>query len=94
MDQPGHKRDVSAAGSDVALALSRHPRIRGCTLVAHRDSHGGPVLLAYLSMCPLDRISAADLRAYLRSACPETQVPVMFVRLDRLPRLCTVRRAA
>ena len=80
--------------SEVAEALNLHPGVRGSMLVAHRDSLGGAVLLAYVSMDPTDRTSHDELRDYLRSCFPGVETPVLFVRLECLPSLCTTRRAA
>lgn len=79
----------------VAAALRSYPGMRGSTVVAHRDSLGGTVLLAYVSLDPQDATTPGDLRRHLRDRIPGAEVAIMFVRLDSLPPLAhIVRRAA
>ena len=59
--------------------LARHPAVRDCVVVAHRDD-----LIGYV----VDSEPAAtdlELRDYLRTDLPEYMVPVMIVRLGALP---------
>ncbi|HVV70346.1 MAG TPA: amino acid adenylation domain-containing protein, partial [Verrucomicrobiae bacterium] len=69
---------------EIESALSRHPHVRECAVVAHRDDANGPRLVAYL-VCSPDAVSPAELRPFLQSTLPEYMIPSDFVPLEKLP---------
>jgi acyl-coenzyme A synthetase/AMP-(fatty) acid ligase len=72
--------------TDVSAALNLHPGVHRSTVVTHHDPRG-TVWLAYVSMDPADRTSHKALKAYLQSRLPGVELPIMFIRLDSLPRM-------
>ena len=61
---------------EVEAALSRHPAVRECVVVAHEDRLVGYVVAA---------TTVNELREHLRAQLPEYMVPSVIVLLERLP---------
>ncbi|HEX8119545.1 MAG TPA: amino acid adenylation domain-containing protein, partial [Pyrinomonadaceae bacterium] len=71
---------------EIEAALSRHPRVKECAVVARRGEAGETRLVAYVTASDSEQSpSAAELRPYLRERLPEYMVPAAFVALDSLP---------
>jgi hypothetical protein len=71
---------------EIESALSGHPAVRACAVVARDDGQGGKQLVAYV--VPSASASAPDLsalRPHLLGSLPDYMVPAAFVVLDALP---------
>ncbi|GLO17123.1 hypothetical protein PPUJ20188_05160 [Pseudomonas putida] len=74
----GHRIELA----EIENAMTRHPLIGQCVVVANRDS-ASPRLVAYcVGQKP---IPADDLRQALTRQLPDYMVPALFVFLDALP---------
>ncbi|MCE0778004.1 amino acid adenylation domain-containing protein [Pseudomonas sp. NMI542_15] len=74
----GHRIELA----EIENAITRHPLIGQCVVVANRDS-ASPRLVAYcVGQKP---IPADDLRQALTRQLPDYMVPALFVFLDALP---------
>ncbi|HYW07299.1 MAG TPA: phosphopantetheine-binding protein, partial [Longimicrobium sp.] len=62
-------------------ALSRHPAVAECAVVAREDAPGEKRLVAYA----VGDIDGDALRSHLRGSLPDFMVPSAFVILERLP---------
>ena len=67
---------------EVSGAISRHPRVQSCVVVAQMGPVKEPVLVAYVVGAGL---SAMELREHLRAELPIAMIPAAFVFLERLP---------
>lgn len=68
---------------EVEAALSKHPAVRECAVVA-REQGGARQLVAY-AVTDKNAVEASALRGYLQVVLPEYMVPSRFVFLDRIP---------
>ncbi len=68
---------------EIEAAVSCHPGVGECVVVAQDDAAGAKRLIAYVSPAG---VSTADLRVTLQSALPEYMIPTAFVGLEVLPR--------
>src|SRR6185369_4167073 len=75
-DQQVKVRGFRIELGEVEAALSRHPGVRECAVLARETR-----LVAYVAPAQ----SAAALRTFLRESLPEHMVPSGFVFLDALP---------
>jgi amino acid adenylation domain-containing protein len=72
---------------EVESALTKHPLIRECAVVAREDERAGTRLIAYLVVngAANPGLSAGDLRSFLSARLPEHAIPSAFVQMDALP---------
>ena len=70
---------------EIVAQLNVHPQITNSVIVACGDSADGKSLVAYVSAAVGARLTAADLRAHLRSRVPDYMIPAAFVRMPVLP---------
>ncbi|HZF09509.1 MAG TPA: amino acid adenylation domain-containing protein, partial [Thermoanaerobaculia bacterium] len=70
---------------EVEAALSRHPAVAECAVLATGGEAVGKRLVAYAVSVPGERVGAADLRGFLRQSLPEHMVPSGLVFLAALP---------
>jgi amino acid adenylation domain-containing protein len=70
--------------AEVAAALSTHPAIRSCVVVARADATRERRLVAY-AVASSQPVPAADLRTHLKNRLPEYMIPSNFVWLAELP---------
>jgi amino acid adenylation domain-containing protein len=69
---------------EIEAALTRHPAVRACAVVAREDRPGDKRLVAYV--VPNGQLpSIGVLRAHLATGLPEYMVPSAFVRMEQLP---------
>jgi long-subunit acyl-CoA synthetase (AMP-forming) len=69
--------------AEVQIVLATHAAVRQCTVVARVDSEGDAELVAYV-VCS-SKVSAEELRAFLRDSLPAYMVPAKVVELEALP---------
>ena len=89
----GHRIELG----DIEAALSLHPQVQECVVVARDDSPGGLRLVAYVVL----KLQQADihlpqLRIWLKEKLPDYMVPGIIVLMDELPLTpnCKVDRRA
>lgn len=70
--------------AEIESALSAHPSVRQCVVVAREDDPGDDKRLVAYVTCE-GRGSDADLRAFLKNRLPDYMIPSAFVFLDALP---------
>ncbi len=70
---------------EIETALSAHPDIRSCRVVAREPKTGDRQLVAYFVSEPHVTPSPTALRSYLADRLPEPLVPSAFVAIDALP---------
>jgi acyl carrier protein len=70
---------------EVEAVLNQHENVRQAAVIAHEVQPGDLRLIAYLVPQRDVKLSAADLRAFLREKVPEHMVPGAFEFLDSLP---------
>lgn len=66
---------------EVENALSAHPRVRACAVLALRDETGSARLAAWAET----DVAPAELRAYLAASLPAWMVPAQIHAIPRLP---------
>ncbi len=90
----GHRIELG----DIETALSEHPQVQECVVVARNDSPGDLRLVAYvvLKLQQADNTHPAQLRVWLKEKLPDYMIPAMVVLMDKLPLTpnCKVDRRA
>lgn len=70
--------------SEIEAALTAHPQVRQCVVIARPHEQGDARIVAYL--VPRDHALAPnELRTWLRARLPEYMMPASMVLLDALP---------
>ncbi len=69
---------------EIAAALRQHPAVRDAVVLA-QNGHGEQRLVAYLAGDGDTRLTANELRGFLKDKLPEHMMPAVFVLLDALP---------
>ena len=80
-DQQVKVRGFRIELGEIEAALSRHPGVAHCAVIARPLPDGDAELLAYC----VGTAAAAELRAFLLERLPAYMVPAAFVPLDALP---------
>ncbi len=71
---------------EVEAALSTHPSVSGCVVVAREDEGGDKLLVAYfVNAAEHQTVTGAELREHVRGRLPEYMAPSVFVALNSLP---------
>ena len=70
---------------EVSHALSRHPHVLACVVVASGAPGAERRLIAYVVPAPDAALSSRELREFLTAKLPSYMVPAAFVRLTALP---------
>ncbi|MDJ0676337.1 MAG: amino acid adenylation domain-containing protein [Calothrix sp. MO_167.B42] len=89
----GHRIELG----DIEAALSMHPQVQECVVVARDDSPGGLRLVAYVVLkLQQANIHPVQLRVWLKEKLPDYMVPGIIVLMDQLPLTpnCKVDRQA
>ncbi len=68
---------------EIEAALTMHPDVQDCTVLAREDTPGDKRLVAYFVAAA--KIEAVDLRGFLRTHLPEYMTPPAYVQIERLP---------
>src|SRR5207237_101164 len=82
-DQQVKLRGFRIELGEVEGALSEHPSIRECAVVA-REINGDTKLIGYF-VAKNSEVNANELREFLSARLPEYAVPSFFIALDALP---------
>jgi amino acid adenylation domain-containing protein len=69
--------------SEITNALSQHPDVKACAIVAREDA-GHPKRLVGYVVSDME-LTNSDLRSFLGRSLPEFMLPAMFVRMSSLP---------
>jgi len=72
---------------EVETALAMHSKISQAVVLAIEDDERGNKIAAFIAVRPRARVSAEELRAFLRAKLPDYMVPRVFAFPDNLPRL-------
>ncbi|HEX7721553.1 MAG TPA: amino acid adenylation domain-containing protein [Pyrinomonadaceae bacterium] len=85
-DQQVKLRGFRIELGEIEAALSQHPSVRECVVVARESSNGtGDKKLAAYFVPHNDGVSVSDLRAFLSARVPDYAVPSAFLELKSLP---------
>jgi amino acid adenylation domain-containing protein len=84
-DQQIKIRGYRVEPGEIETALTSHPEIRECAVVAREIAVGEKRLVCYLVVRNGSRINLEDLREYLRKSVPDYLIPSEFVVLQALP---------
>jgi len=79
-------RGVRIEPGEIESALSQHPGVRECVVLAREDVLDVKRLVVYIVANQQRAPSAHDLRSFLKQKLPDYMVPSAFVYLDALPR--------
>jgi amino acid adenylation domain-containing protein len=74
----GHRIEIG----EIEAALSTHPEIRLCAVVAAPSNASFELVAAYVSS---KELRPSELRSHLVQSLPESSVPTRFIRLDAIP---------
>jgi len=74
----GHRIELT----EIEGALSRHPRIKQCVVLADNDSSNVKLVAYCISIKP---VLSAELREHVSKQLPEYMVPALFVFVDAIP---------
>ena len=70
---------------EIEVALSKHPAVKECVVVAREDTPGAKRLVAYAVTNQEPQPSNSELRRFFKERLPEYMIPSAFVFLDTLP---------
>jgi amino acid adenylation domain-containing protein len=70
---------------EVEAALARHPDVRESAVVAHEETPGEKVLVAYIAARRGQTLEPTALRTWLKETLPDYMVPSTLLILDALP---------
>jgi nonribosomal peptide synthetase DhbF len=70
---------------EIEAAIKAHPSVRDAVVVAHEVEAGDVRLGAYVVFRDRQKLTASELRKYLRTDLPEYMIPLVVVVLDLIP---------
>lgn len=70
---------------DIESALSQHPMVRQCKVLAREDDPGDRRLVGYVVVREDEAVTMPELREYLLLKLPKPMIPSAFVQLAVLP---------
>lgn len=74
----GHRIELT----EIEGALSRHPRIKQCVVIANQDTSLARLVAYCVAATP---VSTTELRDHLSNELPDYMVPALFIFLDAIP---------
>jgi amino acid adenylation domain-containing protein len=77
----GHRVELD----EIAAALTTHPTVGQCVVVAPEDRHGDRRLVAYMVSANGNVPPRSELREHLAAWLPQYMIPTAFVEMDALP---------
>jgi len=77
----GHRVELD----EIATALTTHPAVCRCVVVAPEDRHGDRRLVAYMVAARGAVLRRLELREHLAAWLPQYMIPSVFVEMDALP---------
>jgi amino acid adenylation domain-containing protein len=83
-DQQVKIRGFRIEVGEIEAELARHPAVREAAVMARRDDHAEPRLVAYV-VTNAAKPTVEELRAHLARRLPEYMVPAAFVFIQQLP---------
>ena len=87
MDDQFKVRGYRIEPGEIETALAAHPGVSQAVILARADAGGGKKIAACVAVRRRAKVSAEELRAFLREKLPEHMLPSAFAFLDALPRL-------
>ena len=84
-DQQVKIRGFRVELGEVETALTRHPEIKECVVIAQAEASGSKRLIAYVVAEQEGATSSSELRGYLKGNLPDYMIPSAFVTLAELP---------
>ena len=85
LDQQVKIRGFRIELGEIETALSLHPAVRECVVMAREDMPGDKQLTAYFVAHPGESPNVTELRSCLKQRLPEYMIPVSFVLLPEFP---------
>jgi amino acid adenylation domain-containing protein len=85
IDQQVKIRGFRIELEEIETNLLRHPAIREAVVVVRDGDEGDKRLIAYLVGAEDKKLSARDVRDYLKRYLPDHMIPSAFMMLNRLP---------
>ncbi len=70
---------------EVEVALSAHPSVQTCVVVAREDVQGGARLVAYVVLHEGESSSVRELRTFLSDKLPDYMIPSVVMFLEAMP---------
>jgi amino acid adenylation domain-containing protein/FkbM family methyltransferase len=70
---------------EIESVLSRHESVNAAVVLLREDRPGEKKLVAYITAVTDSRLTASDLRAFLRDKLPDYMMPSAFVLIESLP---------
>ncbi|MDA9400727.1 non-ribosomal peptide synthetase [Bradyrhizobium sp. CCBAU 45389] len=70
---------------EIETTLADHPDVRAGIVEPRREAGGDVRLIAHIVATPDSRVSASELREFLKSRLPGHAIPSAFLFLDRMP---------
>jgi amino acid adenylation domain-containing protein len=70
---------------EIEAALSAHPALAECLVVAREPTPGDQRLVAYVVYKKGEELTVSEVRRYLRKQLPDYMVPSVIVALDAMP---------
>ena len=70
---------------EIEAALSAHPNVQSCAVLAQEDGAGDKALVGYVVRSTTDELNSSLLRSFLRDRLPGYMIPTHFIHLNVLP---------
>ena len=70
---------------EIESVMSTHPQVREAVVVVRETDRGEKMLIGYAMSEGAEKVSASEIRDYLRERLPDYMVPAGFVMLDEMP---------
>ncbi len=70
---------------EVESALTEHPSVKQCVVIAKQDAVGENHLVSYIIPVPDQVVNQSEIQGYLREKLPDYMIPTSFILLNSLP---------